>query len=492
MLLLAKIKSLLLKNTSQNQTVAKNVFWLSAAELVNKILKVILYFYIARIFGTLLYGQFSFAFNFVGLFAFCSDLSISKIITREFSRDPEKEKDFSSILSLEIFLSVITLVLIVCGSFFITTNEQIRSLIWLLGVYYLINIFPTIFYSFFNARQRMELQSLSNTVSSIVATACALPVLFFWPTLMNLSWSYIFSSVLSLFFVVFLFHVKITKIKVSFDFNIWKKYFKVSWPLILTIVVVSLYSNFDSTMMGYLEQYSQVGLYSAAQKIVSASTIPMGFITLSFFPIISRAIFESKETISKALNKYVFSILFLAVPIFFGGIIIASPIIKFIYGQSFLGSVDAFKILLFSGVLTMITVPYRQLLLAANLLKINLVINLFGALINLSLNFFLIKKYSLSGAVAANLFTSLFFFVTFLVTTKIKLNITLLNIKLMSNFITILFSGISMYIVISRGMFLESNIFLLIMSGALVYIVTFLLLNYIKNFINKLIYEPVF
>lgn len=115
---ISEIKTLFFENIGVKQTILKNTFWLAVASGVSKFLKLILFIYVARILGATEYGKFTFALAFVTLFVVFSDFGLSSIVTRELSREKEKEKEFSAILSLKFILGFGTFGLIFIASFF--------------------------------------------------------------------------------------------------------------------------------------------------------------------------------------------------------------------------------------------------------------------------------------------------------------------------------------------------------------------------------------
>ncbi len=132
-----KLKKLLLENTGIRQTIFKNTFWLALAEAITGLLRFFLLIYVTRILGATEYGKFTFALSFVSLLAIVSDLGVIDIATREFSRDKNKEKEFSRFLALDVFLSAIALVLMLAGSFLITSDPIIQKTIWVLSFFIL-------------------------------------------------------------------------------------------------------------------------------------------------------------------------------------------------------------------------------------------------------------------------------------------------------------------------------------------------------------------
>ncbi|MCK4805986.1 MAG: flippase, partial [Candidatus Pacebacteria bacterium] len=297
------------------------------AEGVTRFLKLFLIIYVARILGATEYGKFTFALAFVSLFAIFSDFGISQITTRELAREKEKEKEFSNILSLKLVLSIGALSLICLGSFFITPDLVIRGIIWILGIYIIVSGFSEIIYAFLRARQKMEYEAWTKILQAMVVTGAGFFVLFNFPSVQSLSLAYLFAALIALISILVFFHFKIYRLKLSFNKNIWQNILALSWPLALGGIFATIYSNTDSIMMGYFGQITQVGWYNAAYKIIGATLIPVGLLSISFFPVLSKLFKESKEKLQKSWDYYMQLMILLAVPLVVGGMTLAPKII---------------------------------------------------------------------------------------------------------------------------------------------------------------------
>jgi len=467
-------RNFFLENLGVKQTIFKNTFWLAFAEGVSRFLKLILIIYVARILGATEYGKFTFALAFVSLFAIFSDLGLSQITTREFARDNEREKEISSLFSLKILLGLGTLILILIGSFFITPEPVIRSLIWILGIYTICTSFGAIIFAFFQARQKMEYQAMTQILEAILVTAAGFFVILNFPSVINLSYSYLFAGFAALIFILTLFHFKVFPLGISFKKSIWQKFLSLSWPLALAGIFGSIYTQTDSIMMGYWGQITQTGWYNAAYRIIGVTLVPAALISTGFFPALSIAFKESKERAQKIWNYFMESMIFLAVPIVVGGIVLTPRIIDYIYDPSYFPAILAFQILILMAGIAFIASPFGQILIVANQQKKLFWITLSGALINVILNSILIPKYSLYGAAAATVATSvLILFLLFKFTTKLT-PIRPFNLKSLANFFGAILASIPMYFVIIQPQIYHLNIFLPILIGAGIYLICFL------------------
>jgi len=481
--IILKPRSFLFENLGVGQTIFKNTFWLASAEGITRFLKLVLIIYVARILGAGEYGKFAFALSFAGVFAIFSDFGLSTVLVREFAREKEKEKEFSSILSLKTILSLATLLLIYIGSLFITSDFLIRKVIWILGIYVIANSFLSIVYAFFQARQKMEYQAWGKILQAIVVAAGGFFVLFNFPSVQNLSLTYLFASLITLIFALSFFHLKIYKLKLGFNKVIWKDFLSMSWPLALAGVFATIYSQTDSVMMGYWGQITQTGWYNAAYKIVRVVLIPGVLITTGFFPALSVAFKESKEKLQKIWNYFMESMIFLGVPIVVGGIALAPRVIDWVYDPSYSPSIFAFQILIIMAGISFLCYPFSQALVVSNQQKRLFWITFFGAIVNVILNLILIPKYSLYGAAFTTVVTYLLvLFLLFEFTSRIT-PIKPINLRFLSNFIGSIVSSMPMYFVITQPQIYHLNVILSVLIGAGIYIVCFLLY---KKVISKI------
>lgn len=462
-------KKLLFENTGIKQTIFKNAFWLSVAEVVTRVLGLVLVIYIARILGATEYGKFAFALSFVSMFVILSDLGISEIITREFSRNKEKEKEFSSILSLKIVLCVGTLVLTLIGSFFITSDPIIQKAIWALSIFILITSFLGTIYAFLRARQKMEYEAGIKILQYLIMVGIGFFVLFRFPLVENLSYGYLFANLIVLIFVLLFFHFQIQSLKLSCNRAIWKKFLRISWPLSSGLMLAWIYVPIDSIMLGCLGQITDVGWYDAASKIAIAAIIPAVLIARSFYPVLSKLFKESKEKLQQIWNYKMNLTIIFAIPVMAGGLVLAPKIIDFFYGLDYYPSILSFRILIFVAGVSFLYYPYAIALIVSNQQKKNFGLILFGAVINISLNFILIPRYALYGAAMATLITSVIIFSLAVKFLKDFTSIFPFNLELFKVLLMAIFSSIIMFAGVHHPLIYNLNIILSIIIGILIY-----------------------
>lgn len=477
----ADVKSLLLDNKTIKQTVFKNTFWLGIAEVVSRVLRLILIIYVARILGATEYGKFTFALAFISLFFIFHDFGLPLIVTREFSGEKEREKELYSVFSLKIVLSLGVSILILIGSFFVTSDHAIQEIILILALFSLISGFLTITYAFFQARQRMEYQAWATILQASVVTSVGIFVLLNFPSVRNLSYSYLFSSVVALIFVLFFFHFKILPLRIFWQKTVWQRYLKMSWPMALIGLFGVIYTYIDSVMLGYWGYITETGWYNAAYSIIHVILLPAGFISTSIYPILSRFFKESKEKLQDTLQGQMKVMILLAFPLVTGGIALAPKIIIFIYGLNFSPSILAFQILIIIAGFVFLSSPFHYLFIAVNQQKKIFYISAAGAAINIVLNLLLIPRFTLYGAAMATLITYFIMFILVLFSVKYFTPISLFNFQLTKILIFAVLATGFMYFLIKQPLVYNLSIILTLILGTLVYFLTFFIFQKIAR-----------
>lgn len=477
------IKTLLFNNKTVKQTIFKNSFWLALSSGVSRLLTFFLFIYVARILGPTQYGEFNFALAFVLLFTIFADLGLSRIIIRELSQNKERESEYPHLLSFKLFLSVGTTIMILMGSFFVTSDPAIQNLIWILAFYIAMGNFVSVFYGFLEARQKMEYEAIAKILETILYVGFGFFVILNFPSPKNLALGYLISVLIFLTFFLLFFQFKVQRLRLNWNVSIWRKYLKMSWPLALTALFSSIYNQIDTVMLGSFGQVTQVGCYQAAYRIVTATIIPATIVSTSFFPTLNKAFRETKENFQRIWDYHMGVMIFLSVPLVVGGMVLAPRIINYIFDPSFGPSIFAFQILIIMAGIVSLQTPFYHSLIVCDQQKKIFWVALSGAIINVVLNLILIPKFSLYGAAFATVITWLLILLLMFRFALKFTSIKSLNFKLFLNFIGALLSTVPMYFVITCPQIYNLHILFSVSIGASVY---FTFLYCYKRVINRL------
>lgn len=165
---------------------------------------------------------------------------------------------------------------------------------------------------------------------------------------------------------------------------------------ILRTVVIS----FDVVLLGLMVPTQQVGLYSAAYRIVFFVMALVYASHVAFLPEMARSKSEPRE-LSLILSRAVGLALTVTVPFVVGGILIASPLMNLIFGNEYGGGATALKLLLFSLLLLGIHGATRNVFLSLQQLRTETYVVAAGVVANVILNLILIPRFGITGAAVA-------------------------------------------------------------------------------------------
>jgi len=485
--MLLSIRKFFFENTSLKQTIFKNTFWLFFAEIISHFLRLILIIFIARVLGAEEYGKFTFALSFVSLLAILSDLGISSLITREFSKQKENEKEYADIISLKMFLSISVAIITFILSFFIGVEESIQKTIWVLIAFIFVDGFFSIFYPFVRARLKMEYEAITKIAQVLITVLLGIIFISIFPSAINLSYAYLVASVVVLTIVAVFFHFFLYFLKISFNFSVWKKLLKNSWPLIFGFIGTWTYINLDSVMIGFWSSPEEVGWYNASARIIFAVIIIFaGIISRSFYPLLSKFSKKAEAGLQKIFNYYLGLMIALSLPMMIGGIVLADKIVDFLYGfQKYEPSVMIFQILIILASASFLYYPYGTMLVVCDGQKKNFFVIAFGILINFILNLILVPIYGFYGAAVSTVISSIVSLILIILFSKYYTPISPFNFESFKILTASFISSIVMFFFIINPVIYKFNLILSCLMGCAVYFLFFLL---IMAGINKLVY----
>jgi O-antigen/teichoic acid export membrane protein len=400
-----KLKIFLFDNISEQQTIAKNTFWLFFSEVISRLLKFFLVFYAARSLGVFGWGIFSYIIAFASIFTSFADIGLNTLVIKEFSVDTGKSFNyFSTAFYIKIFWfllsSIIIFILIPLSKIQINTSLIIFVLLFLFS-----DSLREFLMSVNRAAERMELEAYLKIISNVLIVFFGIFFVLFYKTPSSLAFGYFIGSILGLLISFLSLSGYRYKIIGSFSKNLLPTIIKSAWPIAISMAVNTVALSIDTIALGYFKGPIEVGLYSAAQRVIMFLYVIPLFLVTSLLPVISRYAKTDKEKLAFLFKKSakLFFILSLVVVIF--GIVFAKFIILLGFGQDYLGAVSAFRMLLLLIPAAFINFLVIYTAIALNLQKKLLWGNVSGLALNIALNIILVPKYGIFGAAIAVVIT---------------------------------------------------------------------------------------
>ena len=392
--------------------VAKNTTVLILSNILAYAFTFITTVYSARYLGVAGWGILSIALSVTGIFGVLTDLGLSSLTVREVARDKSlATKYFANTTAMKILLGFLTFGVIALVSHLAGYSQEVINVIYIITISAILGSFTSVFFSIFQAYEKMEYQALATIISNIIMLALTLTVIYLGLTVIGFAAVYVIVGIFGLLYILFIYLRKFSLPKIEIDIDFWKDTVKESLPFAITGIFISVYFWIDSFMLSIIIGNDVVGIYNAAYRLIFVLLfIPSLFIT-ALFPVMSRH-FESAKELLKIEYEKSFKYLFIvAIFIFIYGLIFSNEIIMIIYGQKFFLSIIALQILIWVVPIIFLTSLLGNILNASNKQRLVTIIAASNALLNIALNLVLIPKFSFVGASVATVITELLGFI---------------------------------------------------------------------------------
>ena len=402
----AKIKDWLFNNKTLSQTVAKNAFWLFASKAVSGLLRAGLVIYAARILGAASWGAFSYALGIATFLTVFSDIGINGLITKEASRNPElKERYLSTAFFIKI--SAVFVFILAAIAFFpqLTNIQEAAKIMPILIFVFAFDTLRDLGSALSRALEKMQIESLINIFTNAAIVILGFIFLTFARTSQSLAFAYATGSGLGLIAITYTLRAHFRNIFKRFNKSLVKTILVTAWPFGLMGLMGTIMLNTDIIMLGWLRSPEEIGYYSAAQKIVQALYILPTLLASSIFPIMARLAKQNPLMAKAVLEKAVALMILIALPVALGGILLAAPIIKILFGLQYAPAIATFRILMGTILIVYPSILITNAIFAHDHQKSFLVFVAAAAIGNIIFNFLLIPPFGIEGAAVSTIVT---------------------------------------------------------------------------------------
>lgn len=387
------------------KSLKKNVILNVLYTITNLIFPLITYPYVARILAASGMGKVTFFSSISSYATMLAALGISTYGIRATARVRNNVVNLSKTVSELLLINLITTVVIIMvliGSFFFINEFNAEPVLFFINIF-IIMVTPFSMDWLFAGLEEYSYITRRN----IIFKALSLILVF---SLIHTSHDYIiyagiiaFSSI-GTYLINFIFARKFVSIKFTKGLNL-KKHIKPMLFLFASILAVSVYTNLDTIMLGFISGNKEVGYYSMATKIEMLLLSAVNAISATLLPRLSNYVGNNEIGKFETLLRKSVSIIFLiTVPITFYFILEATNSIHFLGGEDYNPAILSMQflmpILIISG---FSNVTGNQILIPKGKDSQFMKAIIVGASVDLLLNLFLMPKFKATGASIATL-----------------------------------------------------------------------------------------
>lgn len=388
--------------------VVTNASWIIAGKIAQSVLGLIVSMLTARYLGPSAFGIINYATSIVAFVIPIMQLGINNILVQEFINRPNEEgKILGTSLLLNLISSFACIIGVITFTFVVNFNDNVTILVC--SLYSIQLIFQTMelcIYWF----QSKYLSKYTSIVSLIAYTIVSIYKIFLLVTHKSIYW-FAVSNALDYMLIGFLSLILYKLLggqHLSFSLDMAKRLFCKSHYYIVSSIMVTIFAQTDKIMINQMMDSTSTGYYSAAVTCAGLTSFVFAAIIDSFRPSIFESKIENEEKYILNMTRLYSIVIYLSL---FQSIVTAlfsSVIVKILYGNQYLPSVNVLRIIVWYTTFSYIGAVRNVWILAENNQKYLWKINLSGAVLNIILNAILIPKLGISGAAIASLLTQIF------------------------------------------------------------------------------------
>ena len=390
---------------------SKNIIYLFSLEFFVRLIGFAATTYLARVLGTSGYGLINLGLAILGYALLFGNSGLTLLGTRKVAASSNNYGNLvSEILSARFFLSLTILIIsYLLISFFITSTKT-KNIVFI----YMLYIIPFAFLLewFFQGIQRMG----AITVGRIIGMASYLLFLIIFvkseKDILLTAVGWVVGGVINSIILWLIFKKTGNKAKIKFSKFNFIPVVKESISLSLASIIAGLAISFPVIYLGIVTTNSDIGIYSAAFKIIILFLTFDRVFNALFYPKIINCISNYPEKLEEIFNSILKIIVTFSLSVGLIEIVIGKFIITFVFGNLFADSIIIFQLLTGYFTFTLINSVFSYTIIGMNKENIYTIALTIGAFIFIIVSIVLYNYFSVQGVALALAFfeiTALFY-----------------------------------------------------------------------------------
>lgn len=387
-----------------NRSVAKNAIYNMAYQGLNILFPLITTAYVSRILLPSGVGQINFATNIASYFTLFASLGLPMYGVREIAKVREERvrlnQVFTELITANLLSTIVFSVLYFLVILAVPMSYAQRTLFSVVGISVILNVINVDWFY-----QGVEDYGYITTRSMLVKTASLVLIFCLVRSSKDITfYALIQVLILSGNYIPNVIHLRKY---IRLDFSTIRSVFGRLRPLVVFLgssLAIEIYTMSDTTMLGIMCSKAVVGYYTNSIKLVRLVTQLISASTMVLLPRLSLIYKQGKMAEYNKLLGLAGRVLFIfTIPSVVGLCLLADPIVKILFGDSFLPAVLTIRILSFTILITAFaTLIGSNVLITIGKAQFRLYSTMAAAMLNVLLNFMLIPLWQQNGSSIAS------------------------------------------------------------------------------------------
>lgn len=336
------------KQSSLKKKTIHGLFWSFSDLIVSQGIQFIMQVILARLLVPKDFGMIGMITIFITISQTFIDSGFTNALIRE--KAPSHD-DYSTIFYFNLVMATLIYVILfffsgAIGSFF--KEPELKYILRVLAIILIINSFGLIQRTMLTKNMNFKIQTKINIISSIVAGVIAVTFAYIGFGVWSLVINNLFNQ-LTQCLLLCLYNKWIPEL--VFNIDSFKRLFGFGWKLLVCELIDKTYNNLYFVIIGRAFSTVDLGYYTNAQKLRDAASQPITTVLQKVsYPVLS-IIKEDEKKLRNAYMKIIRTSVFITFPLLIGLAAVADPLIRLIFGQRWIQSINYFQILCFAGMI---------------------------------------------------------------------------------------------------------------------------------------------
>ena len=391
--------------------VAKNVAALGIASVLSKAITAVVGILVTRYLGPGPFGDYSAAYAFAGTFVLFTDFGISQLMVQEGSRDESGLPVFlGNVLVFKVITSSIVYVLMLILMHPAGYNITIQRMVEVLGISTGLNALAGSVYNYYQTKQQMYLAAGYQFLTTLLIGVLTVVIIAWHGDVVQITYSHLAVAVV----IGIMLYIAISRrMSLRVDLKALPQMLVRALPFGAAYIFYNIYFSIDSFMLSIMRTPTELGIYSAAYRLIAVLLFIPGIVTSVIYPVLFQLGVTDKAQHQKTIEKIVKVLGAVGIPGSVLLFVLAKPLIGWLYANRFPASAPIMMILTWFFALECLGFAIGDVLTTTNRQFLRTVIQGVAAIGNILLNLVLIPRMGIYGAAIATLITEVYIFAAY-------------------------------------------------------------------------------
>lgn len=384
----------------------KNISWLFFGEIIRIFGGLFVGIWVARYLGPNDFGILNYALAYTALFGIFVKLGLDKIVIREVvKKDRLTNYLLGTAFGLKLIGSLIAIWAIFVSLLFVQADSITKIVILIISIGFIFQTINVIDF-FYQSKVLSKYVVIARNSAFILSSLLKVYFIVYEYNVVYFAISNIIDMFLASVFLVIIYTKTGHEIKQwRFSIKIAVRLLKFSWPLAISVFLISIHMKIDQVMLGNMLNTEQVGIYSVAVRLAEAWYFIPAIIVNTLMPYFVNLRETNQELYHYRLMQLYSFMFWIGASVGIFIMFFGKDILRLLFGEAYVGGYEALVFNIWGGIFISQAVARGIWMISEDLQKYRLYGNIITVNLNVITNLILIPKIGIAGAAIATLLT---------------------------------------------------------------------------------------